>query len=573
MRIHAKIALIPILLLGTVCAATPEEKQHREFMPGTKITLKARKAKYFMGENIILEYQVAYDGEGALEVDSATGLGSPDCTVVAIDADGKKAPASTREFHCTGQGGRPLRRGDSTQFTIPFSYYCRLEKPGKYRIRAAHNLYWTDRDIAIAEDDPRWAETSIEVSMPDDAQASKVVEQMLQAKEDVTLYQRAYCTWTTGDYADFACLRYPVYLPILEKMAADAHGDKRALLGIAHNPAPEATQALLRLLKTADKSRLEMIAAALCDRLPEPKGVNRPDRCNPIRLEDADPKLVKPSWHDDFAVPMREFARKSLADDPTLVRCAAYVLEAVGVQEDMPDLVAAVSRLIPIVERTKPPDYIGEIAPVRQACMEATYAVEAMAARGVDPKADPRTPGEIIHFVSTVKQRKDFRPEGWEKRCRDWVQNETPYVREFVLFNTPRPLPDSLLDSYRDGTRKVIATTHEQTTIHVALRGAPEFKIPVDELLGALVDRMDSEEPQLYVHLYSCLGDLLATAKHEHAYAACAPTPDKTEMAAVKARWKQFLKDQGQAIRNGKRFDPNSTEFRRLMYPDSDDGQ
>ena len=189
--------------------------------------------------------------------------------------------------------------------------------------------------------------------------------------------------------------------------------------------------------------------------------------------------------------------------------------------------------------------------------MDAAYAVEAMAGRGVDPKADPRTPGEIIHFTATVKQRKDFRPKDWEIRCGDCVRNETPYVREFVLFNTPRPLPGSLLDIYRDGTRKVIATTHDQVTIHAAVRSALEFSIPVDELLGMLVERIDSNEHQLYVNIYSCLGDLLETGEHGAQALACAPPLGKKELA----RWRQFLKDQGQAIRNGKRFDRRSPEF------------
>jgi len=182
MRIRAKSVLIPILLLGTGCGAAGEEKVHREFVPGTKITLKARKARYFLDENILLDYQIEYDGEDALAVDTITGLGSPDCTVVVLDFSGTKALASTRPFHSTGQSGRTLRRGGSVRFTIPLSYYCRLEKPGKYRIRAAHNLLWTDRDIAIAEGDPRLAVTTIEVSMPDDAQARKVTEQLLRAK-------------------------------------------------------------------------------------------------------------------------------------------------------------------------------------------------------------------------------------------------------------------------------------------------------------------------------------------------------------------------------------------------------
>ena len=80
-------------------------------------------------------------------------------------------------------------------------------------------MAWTDRRDPIAEGDPRWAETVIEVGMPDDPQAGEVVEQMLQAKEDVARYQSAFCTLDIHDYADFTCLRYPVYLPILEKLA------------------------------------------------------------------------------------------------------------------------------------------------------------------------------------------------------------------------------------------------------------------------------------------------------------------------------------------------------------------
>ena len=278
-----------------------------------------------------------------LAVDSYTGLGSPDSTVIAIDSDGKKLAASTREFRGTGQSGRPLRRGNCKSFTIPLSYYCRLEKPGKYCIRAAHNLYWTDRDAAFAEDDPRWAETIIKVSMPDDAQAKQVVEQMLRAKEDVVCYPRAFCTWSTEEYADFACLRYPVYLPILEKMAADTHGDRRPLL--RHRPQLDAGGGAGAVAAVEDREQgtIKRIAAALIDRLPEPKGVNRPDRCNPLRIKvaddgvtgprDADPRLVKPWWRGEFTVRIRRSFRtsrfllmtpRSSGVQPTCLRPSGY---------------------------------------------------------------------------------------------------------------------------------------------------------------------------------------------------------------------------------------------------------
>jgi hypothetical protein len=44
-------------------------------------------------------------------------------------------------------------------------------------------------------------------------------------------------------------------------------------------------------------------------------------------------------------------------------------------------------------------------------------------------------------------------------------------------------------------------------------------------------------------------------------------------MASVKAEWKRFLQDQGQAIRNGKHFDLGSPELRRLLNPDINAGR
>src|SRR5262249_15437221 len=154
------------------------------------------------------------------------------------------------------------------------------------------------------------------------------------------------------------------------------------------------------------------------------------------------------------------------------------------------------------------------------------YALAALAARGVEPAADPRTPGEAIHFVLTAKQRADFRPGGWEQRCVTWVRDGSPFVREFVLLNTPRPLPASLVEPYREGVRRVIASTQERSVIHGAVRCALEVKVPVDEILGLLVERLDADESQLYVDLANCLADLLKTGNHDDDLClGCMPTP------------------------------------------------
>ena len=243
------------------------------------------------------------------------------------------------------------------------------------------------------------------------------------------------------------------------------------------------------------------------------------------------------------------------------------MLEAIGVREDVPDIAAAVSRLVPVVERTEPPYYIGEVAPVREACNEATYALDAMAARGVDPKTDPQTPGDIIHFVSTVKQRNKFRPKGWEKRCQDWVRNETPYVREFAVFNAPRPLPKVLLDAYRD--RGAEGDQYDPKTDHY---GPPCAKHRgIQDSSGR--DFGDACRPAgfrgtaviralVFVPPRS-VGNRQARARTH----GITQTALLTEIVAIKAEWKRFLQDQGQAIRNGKRLKQHSPEFRRLMNP------
>lgn len=584
MRIPTKLVLV---LMGAICIAdplgarsafaieqVPKGKTYQKFVPGTKITLKPRKAKYFLGENILLDYQISYEGEGALFVWTVTGLGTDDCRVIVTDQENNEAPPSSRVFYATGQGGGPVRGGDSTTYTIPLVHYCQLERPGIYRIRAAHNLRWSKRDPltgespVIPKDDPRWAETTIEVSMPDDAEARQVVEDMRRRERDIEYYRHLGGVSKTVDYADFACLHHPVYLPILEELATAKPGDKRAILGISHMPTPEATEALIRLLKDADKDRVRRIISALCDRLPDPPEVNRRDRKNPIPFEDAAPQQKQRPWRSDFAVPIRQFARKMLTeDDPTSVRCAAYILEAVGTREDMPGLVAAASRLVSVLESTEPPRFIEDVARLRNACLDVTHATAALVGRGAEPSADPRTPGEIMHFILMVKQQKDFRPGGWEQRCLNWVQNGMPYMREFVLFNFPRPLPESLLERYREGVRQVIGTTRELTVIHAAVQCALELTVPVNDLLAMLVERLDSDEPQLYGNLFVCLANLLETGTHHRTFGRrCTLIPDKKEMAAVKAAWKQFLQEQGQAIRNGKHFDRRSPEVLRSMY-------
>jgi hypothetical protein len=206
-----------------------------------------------------------------------------------------------------------------------------------------------------------------------------------------------------------------------------------------------------------------------------------------------------------------------------------------------------------------------ELEHLRAACNDLTLPIEALAGRGAEPPEEPRTPGEIAHFVLTLKRSTNFRPRGWEDRCLDWVRNGRPYVRQFVLVNTPLPLPAALLTPYRQCVRQTIAATIDMPSLHDGVQRAVELGVPVDELLAILVDRLGPEPPYLYRNLYSCLEDLLKTGKHDCKGGTCVATPNNNEMAAIKQAWKRFLAEQGMDIRNGKRFDPKWPEARGLF--------
>ncbi len=548
--------LVTASLLGNAVGAAPGEAPKEK---GIKITLKPHKDKYFLGESILLDYQISYTGSGELHTNGVTGQGAPDYQVIVTDQAGKEVAKSTRPPMINGQGGYVLRAGDSCKDAIPLDFYRRLEKPGFYRVRVAHHLNLSKPPIP--KDDVRWGEAAIEVLMPSPQQAKEIVERMRHLESDIASHSAENCT-------DFAGLRFPVYLPILEATVKDKQGDKRAILGITHMPTPEATGSLIGLLKDADKELSRRIVAALCDRLPTPTGMQRKERENPIRFDGADVKLVKSAWRDNHSVAMRQLARTLLAgNDPDMLASAAYIVEAIGTREDSADLVAAMSRVIGILDKTKPAPYVGSMPSIRESGFQMIHAIEALTRSGSQPTDDPQTSGEIVHFIVAAKQSKDFRPAGWEKRCIGWVRNESPFVREFVLFNSPRPVPDSMFEAYRAGIRKVIGETREQTVIHPAVQCALELKIPVDEILKLLVERVDAKNRHMYCEIVDCFENLLESGKDDEPYRRCRPTPSKKNMPAIKAAWKKFLQDHQEEIRKGKKFDVNSPEIARLLEP------
>jgi hypothetical protein len=535
----------------------------RDFAQGTKTTLSPRKYRYFLGENILLDYRVTYSGRGRLSLwHGGLGNGSRDCRLVAFDEAGRRAPASTLPLPEGGAGCHAILRGETATLSIPLMRFCRLEKPGRYRVRAAYDLGWSGASDQqkwlppIPPDDPRWAETTIAVEMPDAAQARDVVRNMRELPSQA--HEPTNADWDLPDYADFTCLQYEIYLPILAELAGHQDGDERALTGIAHIPTSEATAALVRLLHHESKDFAFRVAYALNDRLPEPRLANWGDRANQAWSKDADPRLVNHTWRADFAPPVRSFARELMSESNlTRLRCGAFMMETVGRAEDAPALIEALERTIRVVEQTSRKRansfHLQAITPERKCFRDLVRAAAAMAGRDARPSPSPRTRGEFIQWLVTIAQCKEFRPVGWETRWTYCAGCADPYTVEVALLDPPAPLPHSLNEDYRKGLQKLIAETTEPSVLHRGVKAALIGQFQPDEVLGMLVDRLDSAS--VYLYAYQMMSDIVENGNIGPLTFYCMEWGRiPSHYDAVRACWNRFVKEYGVRVRNGERF-------------------
>jgi hypothetical protein len=559
-------------------------------LPGVKISLRPRKVSYFLGENILLDYRIDYEGDGRF-----FAYFQQPCRVIATDEAGNRVAKCGIPWHCHGSGGEGSARGSFCTYTVPLMRHCNFEKPGVYRIRVAHDLLWSKNDIPL--DDPRWTETTLTLVMPDAAQARKIVEAMSQLPGDFpngTLDINELFgggLWARPgypDFADYTCMRYPVYLPILAEAAATAKdGEDWARAGIAHIATTQATVALVGLLKHPNREFALRVAGTLADRLPGQR-----QGSNPYRDEDADPARVRGLWDPKLAGPVREFARKILAEGPGAKEresngygYALFILESLGTGEDMPAVVAALDALAGRAEAT---------GQDREVLVDASRSLVRAGATQPD---DPKSPGQIVQYMLTLKERTGFRPNGWEARCAGWLGHATPLVRETVMRNVPRPLPEkvkvmlpallagpdesvvvaalsAVVDGgdarCRDAVAKLVATTESREVWGYLSGAAGKAGIAKDEYLLMLVERLGSPElgewvsPELvsavigtrWLYHGECGLFILGGERTRH----------KDELATAQAAWRKFIKANAEAIRRGKQFGPTDPQIVPGMF-------
>ena len=244
--------IIPVLFLIAELACVVRVRASEPSMWGTSTTqpvpegaavaLVFDRQEYFLGENILVHFVI--ENTGGVPFSSHWGGDSRGSSrplrfkVTATDETGRVAEDPDPFPMCFGGfgGQHTLKPGEKFITTLALMRYCQIDKPGVYTIRATHDFGWKE-----GERKRPVGEAKITLRMPDATQAEGVVAQMEQLPEQ----PNAMYGQRGSDYADFGCLRQPVYLePLLRRARA---GNRRALGGLAGIPTPEATQAMIQL--------------------------------------------------------------------------------------------------------------------------------------------------------------------------------------------------------------------------------------------------------------------------------------------------------------------------------------
>jgi hypothetical protein len=212
-------------------------------------TLEAPATPILLGAGWVVHYVIHNGGGSAVDWFPGGGVDRRLPTPVWLEALGPdQAPAEDPHRHDDlpldngVRGGRIIPPWGTAVLTVDPQDFVRFDRPGRWTLRMFHDL---GMGPAYGDQDPRWATATVDVLMPDATQAAAVV-----AEHESRIAAR----WTMlGErgvaHADFAAMRLPVYLPLLEARALA--GSRLALDGLEAMPTGEAIDSLLRVLTAA----------------------------------------------------------------------------------------------------------------------------------------------------------------------------------------------------------------------------------------------------------------------------------------------------------------------------------
>jgi len=568
------IAFVELLPCGESFDMPTESGE--QFVPsGAKLAIAFDRKEYMLGENVLLQFSLENTGKKPFEANFGGDYRGADrylrFKVTAMDEHGHLVPEADPNPNYFGGLSRSSKvmAGEKLVISLPLMRYCQIDEPGRYTIRATHDLGWQAGVAKIPV-----AETSITFRMPDANEAEQIVCQM-EKLPDVERSEEF--GKKSADFADFRCLRYSVYLePLLRRAKA---GDMRALEGIGYSPSPEAASALIDLANQPDRKVSTDAALYLCERLPNRKVQVKlpPHHSFKLHNDAVRERLGSHGWVASLTDKVRELAHKVLVSpDVDGVRCGAFMIEAIGTPEDAPALFSALNQAaelpVAINARRLPTD---DILDFPDPLPELLRAALTLYERGCDPEKYLSGHGQLLAYFSHWQKESPSRPQEWLELVDVFGQDATYPVREAALKSIPLPLPDSCIKFVNRGFddqdlgvcmaactiagksgRKeflkrliqIIATENNEWVLRAASDSALALGGGHD-LLATWADRVGDQD------IYDVALDYLQTVLEGLPGGYSGRTDlTRAERLAIRDAWKRFLTDHAEEIRSGKKF-------------------
>ncbi len=573
------------LALGLVLLGAPEPRQtsaaaaeprwEAGVMPpvpvGARVRLETSRPEYFLGENVLVHFILENAGSEPFELsfggDYRGASRALRFKVTATDAAGRKVDdpnPSTLNFGGLG-GTRTLKPGERFIQSLPLLRYVQLERPGRYKIAATHDFGWKAGPLPHPV-----GELTLSFRLPDAAGAERVLAQMEQLPTDAG----ARVGEKSRDYADFSCLRAPVYLaPLVRRAQA---GTAYAFAGLGRIPTPEATAALIQLAGARELQVAHAAALALSDRLPAPapaKGAwtGGQDR----QVAAVRQRLVERAFEPRFIPPVRALAGRFLSrPEPTEVALGAAMLQAVGTKEDGELVLAALERALElhVADRHDARDNILDPPPPLP---ELLRALQELRGRGFQLGEELSGQGRLLVYFTSLGGAPPPRPARFQQLVETFARHAAFPVREAALRAVPEPVPpwcrplirEALEDpdwgvsraacslARRSGDRSLIkpllallATERHPFLLGEASEAARELGAGL-ELLTTWAERLGDED------LYGLALDNLQTVIDGLPGSSSGRTDlTRSERLALRARWKEFLSHHAAELQHGRRF-------------------
>ncbi len=574
MQLHAILSLLFLTLMPCALPVRADDESMwagsatQPVPEGAKVTLELDRPDYFLGENVLVHFVLQNTGDTPFEAswggDYRGASRHLRFKVTTTDEAGQAAEDPDPSPMCMGGMGGPktLKPGEKFTTSLPLMRYCDIVKPGVYTIRATHDFGWKE-----GERKRPVGETTITFRMPNAKQAERIVSEMAELPD----WPNKFWGERSPPYADFRCLRHPVYLDILANRARNK--DLRAFEGLGRIPTVKATETLIQLAGQPDVEVTLKAADTLNNRLPYPESHYISTQEGPqLSIRG---RLVERAWDEKLIPDVRVLAAKLLAsEDLPTAAAGAFMITSVGIKEDAPAVLASINKARNPTHknRTDPKD---NILDTPQPIRELLRTMDTLRTRGYSLGEHVSGDAEILLYFHVLRNDPSPRPKRYRQFLEAFGISSWFPIREAAVRSIPKPIPpeyrDFVLERLEDKDLGVcraacaaagmsgdsrflrplldlIATEQHEWLLREASNAAQTLGAGFD-LLSVWADRL--AEARLYPLALDALQTVLEVPTGSYSGRTDLSRAERLELRKA---WKEFLALHADEIRTGRRF-------------------